>query len=254
MEADAAHAKARGKAIPSFGPELIAAAMESGAAAAPPQFFTINEVLAQKAEEAAKAKTVIRLASLEPIALRGTIDKSPATRVTAADSEPFGLLSFRAPEGLLWVKWRSLQTEIQRDREALEHCRSEAEHCPPGARKFGAIVEEARVLGGPKRLEYVNSAVNSAIRYTSDFQQHGVADLWSTPLATFATDAATVRIMRLQSTWPCSRPGCRQVIFESSWSDTLASARHTPCSLPEPEMTGSCSIIFAPRWWKTRRS
>ena len=188
MAADAAHAKSRAKSVPAFGPELIAAAMESGVSAAQPQFFTINQVLARRDEEAAKAKSSIRLASLEPIGLRGAIDEAPPSRsMTPSDTEPFGLLSFRAPEGLLWVKWRSLAKDLQRDAETLERCRIEADPCPLAARKLGAIVDGAKAREGRERLEYVNHAVNSAIRYVSDFQQHGVADLWSSALATFST-------------------------------------------------------------------
>jgi predicted transglutaminase-like cysteine proteinase len=187
MAAGAAHAKSRAKSVPAFGPELIAAAMESGVSAAQPQFFTINQVLARRDEEAAKAKSSIRLASLEPIVLRGSIDEAPPSRSTLGEREPFGLLSFRAPEGLLWVKWRSLAKDLQRDAETLERCRVEADQCPLAARRFGAIVDGAKAREGRERLEYVNHAVNSAIRYVSDFQQHGVADLWSSTLATFST-------------------------------------------------------------------
>ena len=186
MAADAAHAKSRAKSVPAFGPELIAAAMESGVSAAQPQFFTINQVLARRDEEAAKAQSPIRLASLEPIVLRGA-NEAPPSRSTPSETEPFGLLSFRAPEGLLWVKWRSLAKDLQRDAETLERCRIEADPCPLAARKFGAIVDGAKAREGRERLEYVNHAVNSAIRYVSDVQQHGVADLWSSALATFST-------------------------------------------------------------------
>ena len=40
---------------------------------------------------------------------------------------------------------------------------------------------------GRARIELVNRTINSAIRYTSDYAQHGVADLWSSPLATLAS-------------------------------------------------------------------
>ena len=42
-------------------------------------------------------------------------------------------------------------------------------------------------MAGREKLDSVNRLVNSAIRYTSDLEQHGVADLWSAPLATFAS-------------------------------------------------------------------
>jgi predicted transglutaminase-like cysteine proteinase len=187
MAAGSVDARGRGKPIPLFGPDLIEAALESARVPAPPQFFTINEVLARKDAEAAKAKAPVRLASLEQISLRGAIDDVSPTRSMPSETEPFGLLSFRAPEGLLWVKWRSLAKDLQRDAETLKHCRSDADGCPRAARKFETIVAGAKTRDGLERLEYVNHAVNSAVRYMSDYQQHGVADLWSSALATFAT-------------------------------------------------------------------
>jgi predicted transglutaminase-like cysteine proteinase len=183
----AADAKVRGKSIPLFGPELIDTALQSAAAPAQPQFFTINEILARRQEEASQAKAAVRLASLEPIALRGSIDDVSPQPASASETEPFGLLSFRAPQGLLWVKWRSLAKDLERDAETLKQCGVRADTCPTGARRFLAIVNGAKERKGLERLDYVNRAVNSTVRYMSDFQQHGVADLWSSALATFTT-------------------------------------------------------------------
>ncbi|MEA2971114.1 MAG: hypothetical protein QOE78_4375, partial [Alphaproteobacteria bacterium] len=55
------------------------------------------------------------------------------------------------------------------------------------ARRFVRILDEARGLEGQARIEAINRSINNAIRYMSDGAQHGVPDLWSAPLATFAT-------------------------------------------------------------------
>ena len=156
--------------------------------AAPPQFFTINEVLAQRNGVLA-SKGPIRLASIGPVGLRGSFSELPQKSVPSPQSdEPFGLLAFRAPEGLLWTKWRSLEAKIQHEVAILASCRAEPAHCPSTeARRFNLIVEAAEARTGSARFEQVNRAINSAIRYTSDLAQHGVPDLWSAPLATFAS-------------------------------------------------------------------
>jgi predicted transglutaminase-like cysteine proteinase len=51
---------------------------------------------------------------------------------------------------------------------------------------FLRLVESAKARNGRDRIEVVNSWVNSAIRYTSDYAQHGVVDQWTAPLATLA--------------------------------------------------------------------
>ena len=59
--------------------------------------------------------------------------------------------------------------------------------CSSAARRFLALVDGAQAREGRARIELVNRTVNSAIRYTSDYAQHGVADLWTAPLATLAS-------------------------------------------------------------------
>jgi predicted transglutaminase-like cysteine proteinase len=53
--------------------------------------------------------------------------------------------------------------------------------------RFLALIDDARNKSGREKLDAVNRMVNAAIRYTSDFEQHGLADVWSAPLATFAS-------------------------------------------------------------------
>jgi predicted transglutaminase-like cysteine proteinase len=108
-------------------------------------------------------------------------------RVEALPSEPFGLSTYQAPAGPLWVKWRGMDADLAADTNVIAQCRANIDACPPPARRFLAIIEEARGLDGRQRLGIVNRAINLAIRYVSDMTQHGVPDYWSSPLATFAS-------------------------------------------------------------------
>ncbi|HLJ00225.1 MAG TPA: transglutaminase-like cysteine peptidase [Bradyrhizobium sp.] len=154
------------------------------AALAPPaRFFSINRILAEHDRRAgiSDAPTSISLN-------RDTVDVDRTPTTTSQSDEPFGLVTFRAPEGLLWAKWRGVEAEIEHEAETLAQCRDEPESCTsPAALRFLAMVEEARSKTGHDKLDTVNRRVNGAIRYTSDFEQHGVADLWSAPLATFTS-------------------------------------------------------------------
>ena len=69
----------------------------------------------------------------------------------------------------------------------IEACRSDEQRCGRAARKFVAMTAAARDGDLKSRVEAVNRAVNASVRYVSDYEQHGVADLWSSPLETLAT-------------------------------------------------------------------
>lgn len=147
------------------------------------RFFTINEVLA-KHDRNARAEPP-RLASAGS---GRTLTDAPVARVatrSAASAEPFGLHPFRAPEGKLSDKWRGVQQAIRDEAQVLAACRASGAACgSASARRFVAIVDEARTRQGRGRIEAVNQAINKAVRYTSDTAQHGTADRWSAPLAT----------------------------------------------------------------------
>ena len=100
--------------------------------------------------------------------------------------EPFGLFAFRAPEGILWTKWRGVQASMRAEADAIERCREDG-YCTSAMKRFIAISDKAKDLSGARRIEQINSDVNNAVRYVSDYAQHGVADLWSAPLATLST-------------------------------------------------------------------
>src|SRR5205814_10571227 len=100
---------------------------------------------------------------------------------------PAGLCTFRAPEGMLWRKWRGLEADMGKEQTLLERCRATPETCPPHAVQFLRLIEAVKSRSGRAQFDEANRAVNAAFRYVSDFAQHGEADRWSAPLATFAT-------------------------------------------------------------------
>jgi predicted transglutaminase-like cysteine proteinase len=152
-------------------------------AVAPARFFTINQVLAKlDGKRDGLPSDQVQLA-----ARQGAVTDAPGALPHMSGPEPFGMFAFRAPEGVLWTKWRGVAADIAKDAETIAQCRASGAPCSPAATRFIAVIDEARTHDGRSRLETVNRAVNDAIRYTSDMEQHGVADLWSAPLASFAS-------------------------------------------------------------------
>jgi predicted transglutaminase-like cysteine proteinase len=154
---------------------------------APVRFFTINDVLARR-DNGGSRSDALRVAHAGNGA--GVTDTpSPVKRASPMGDEPFGLFTFRAPEGLLWTKWRGVEADIRAEAKLLDACRTDAEACrSPAAKRFVAMIREASKHSGIARIDVVNRAVNGAIRYTSDFAQHGQADYWSSPLAALAAE------------------------------------------------------------------
>ena len=115
------------------------------------------------------------------------MDARPPTGVSARGTEPFGLFTFRAPEGLLSRKWRGLQSDIIKEQKVLERCRADASDCPSHAAQFLRLINAVKSRSGRAQLEEANRGVNASIRFVTDYAQYGEADRWSAPLATFAT-------------------------------------------------------------------
>ncbi len=152
----------------------------------PATFFSINAVLAKVDGQRGRGPDAVRLASRTPANV--ATDASPAlNEAKPVGKEPFGLFTFRAPEGMLWRKWRNIEADMAREQLTLNRCRTDAEACPPHAAQFLRLVGAVNAKSGRARLEEANRAVNMAIRYVSDYSQHGEADRWSAPLASFAT-------------------------------------------------------------------
>lgn len=153
-----------------------------------PRYFTINEVMAQLGGEAKSA------AAARPYRVAVNVPPPRAAAESSArggeGDEPFGLVSFRAPEGQLWVKWRELEAEMAREADVLARCRAEGRHCEaPAVRAYLAMIEQARRLSGRVKIAWLNRTINAAVRYMSDPDQYGVDDRWTAPLATLAAAA-----------------------------------------------------------------
>jgi predicted transglutaminase-like cysteine proteinase len=172
-----------GTAIASRAAPTLARPAPASAAYAPARFFTINQVLAKRNIRVDVTPTV-QLAAVDPATT--ATDAAPLSDPNYG-GEPFGLFTFRAPEGLLWAKWRKAQADIRAETPILAQCQAEPDRCTPAAARFNAVVAEAKTQQGRARIEIVNERINAAIRYTSDMAQYGVPDLWSAPLASFAT-------------------------------------------------------------------
>ena len=153
------------------------------------KFFTINDVLAKHDGLRRSAVMPAAVASTGPAAKSGVAsDAPPSATVPPSSDEPFGLMTFRAPEGVLWNKWRGVQTAMTGEASTIERCRRDDEQCSPSERKYVAGVRAAAANDNQlARVEIINRAVNQSVRYVNDYEQHGVADLWSAPLVTLRT-------------------------------------------------------------------
>jgi predicted transglutaminase-like cysteine proteinase len=150
-------------------------------AVAPARFFTINKVLAKlDGHPISDARLASRTDGK-------TLSDAASDDAPPYGAEPFGLFTFAAPQGMLSEKWRGVSLDIAEDLDALARCRAVADLCSPAATRFLAVIDAAGTLDGRARLDAVNRAVNGAIGYMSDMAQWGMADLWSSPLATFTS-------------------------------------------------------------------
>lgn len=152
------------------------------------RFFSINSVLA-KLDGKPKVDQPVRLASVASDNVLsdtsvGFIVPEPTPQTT---SEPFGLFTFRAPEGVLWRKWRAAKATIALELQQVEACRSDEASCGDATRRFILIVDEIRSRSGGAKIETANRLINTTIRYMSDLAQHAAVDVWSAPLASLDT-------------------------------------------------------------------
>jgi predicted transglutaminase-like cysteine proteinase len=143
-----------------------------------------------------RAFRVILLAS--GLALLGSSASLAAATLNAPASidpggssdEPFGLPAATLSEGGLRDKWLGVERELDDELLVLALCEEDRGHCPSlPARQFLAIVDKATARQGRARFGEINRAINLAIRPMSDLAQYGSIDVWSSPLATFASGA-----------------------------------------------------------------
>jgi predicted transglutaminase-like cysteine proteinase len=150
------------------------------------RFFSINAVLKETDRQRGRGPGAIRLASLTAAKIATDAPPAPGNAPASGD-EPFGLFTFRVPDGILWRKWQGVAAEIAKDQIVLGRCRADPESCPPHAAQFIRLINAVTSKSGRAKLDEANRAINAVIGYASDLAQHGEADRWSAPLATFAT-------------------------------------------------------------------
>jgi predicted transglutaminase-like cysteine proteinase len=120
----------------------------------------------------------------------GTLDLPEASQAADRSAEPFGLFAALLSEGGLREKWLGVERKLDDERVQLALCDGDRERCvSPAALQLLAIVDGARAREGRARLGEINRAINLAIHPMSDLAQYGQLDVWSSPLATFATGA-----------------------------------------------------------------
>ena len=114
----------------------------------------------------------------------GTLLSPGAGVLVRKSAEPFGLFAFAVSSGGLRQKWFALKEQLDDDMVQLALCDGDRDNCAsPAALKLLAIVDQARTRDGRARLGETNRAINLAIRDAND----GMDDVWSSPLATFAS-------------------------------------------------------------------
>jgi predicted transglutaminase-like cysteine proteinase len=120
----------------------------------------------------------------------GTLISPGALDLIRKSAEPFGLFASRISGGGLQEKWMGVERKLDDERVQLALCDGDRARCvSPAALQFLGIVDNARAREGRARLGEINRAINLAIRPMSDMAQYGQIDVWSSPLATFATGA-----------------------------------------------------------------
>ena len=171
-------------------PDVAPDTLFSSAMSPPVRFFTINAVLAKHDRQPHPQPDGIQVASAASAPDKSGVLNDAANDgaiAPATSEEPFGLFTFRAPEGLLWTKWRGVEAKMDAEAKLIAACKADADRCVPGSSRVIALAGDAENADVRSRVEIVNRNVNRAIRYVSDFQQHGVADLWSSAFETLAS-------------------------------------------------------------------
>ena len=122
--------------------------------------------------------------ALAPFAAPTEVQPSPSV------ASPFGLTQPAlggAAARAMTTKWTRLQAIIAIETRAISLCRQMPEACVPSTLRFVSIIDAAGQETGRARIGAINRAINLAIRPVRDNTQFGVADVWQTPLMTFAS-------------------------------------------------------------------
>ncbi len=117
-------------------------------------------------------------------AVLGQAPQAPAVIDRSAPFKAMGYQLFSADSHAAAAKWAKSEAELNRDIAIIESCAETPRECTGEARYAYALTAQARLMADAEKVAFINAKVNMAVRYQSDMIQHGVADLWSSPLAT----------------------------------------------------------------------
>ena len=111
------------------------------------RFFTINGALAKFQ---GRSDDKVRLAAVAPSdnvtdAAPSALPR-PSTLPATPGPEPFGMYAFRAPEGVLWTKWRKVQKELSGEEPRLVNCLVNSDDCDTASRTLIRLALTATTL------------------------------------------------------------------------------------------------------------
>jgi len=130
------------------------------------------------------------LASSVTTAIAGPAGIPYGMNLTVESAEPFGLATSPVYGGGLRIKWDGVAHKLDDEQVQLALCDGDRERCASDAAlKLLTIVDAGRQRDGRARIGEINRAINLSIRAMDDFVQYGEADVWSSPLVTFAHGA-----------------------------------------------------------------
>ena len=112
--------------------------------------------------------------------------KNLSTSPIGKPAELFGLDAEPVFDGALPEKWRRVEAEITRDREAIAQCRV-SRSCSAPEQKLIDLSRQGEGRSSRARVGLINRAVDLAIRPASDEKQWGVPDRWSDPFETLSS-------------------------------------------------------------------
>jgi predicted transglutaminase-like cysteine proteinase len=137
--------------------------------------------------------TDISLSTTANEALQVASREAPETTLLDAQrpiSQPFGFVGSAPLErGGVRAKWQAAKAMLRIEEQILKNCRADIENCPPAAKLFLDIIDEASTRDMRARIGEINRAINATIRPTGDLKLYGVQDLWATPLTSLAARA-----------------------------------------------------------------